>query len=59
MPSAQSKTSTAKPAATIESKRENTRPRPVVKVAAPKRNQDPAWQSNKPAPVSVSISDDE
>jgi hypothetical protein len=33
---------------------------PVVKVVAtPKRIQDPAWQSNKPAPVSVSISDDE
>jgi hypothetical protein len=61
----ESEKSTAAPATTAvrtaapDNQRTSRRPSPVVKVAAPKRNQDPAWQSNKPAPVSVSISDDE
>jgi hypothetical protein len=58
-PTAPSATSAAKRAAVPGSKRSGSRPAPVVKVVAPKRNQDPEWQSNKPAPVSVSISDDQ
>jgi hypothetical protein len=57
-PEVPSATSTADRAAVPETKR-SAHPAPVVKVAPPKRIQDPVWQSNKPAPVSVSISDDE
>jgi hypothetical protein len=58
-PRAPPETSTAKPAAAPDSKHASGRQSPVVKLAGPKRIQDPAWQSNKPAPVSVAISDDE
>jgi hypothetical protein len=58
-PSAPLEKSTSRRAGAHDSKNPGGRPSPVVKVATPKRIQDPAWQSNKPAPVSVSISDDE
>jgi hypothetical protein len=57
--SAPSATSNAEPAGVQAGQRHSSRRNPVVKAAVPKRIQDPAWQSNKPAPVSVSISDDE
>jgi hypothetical protein len=58
-PSAPLEESSSRRTSVYESKRASSRPSPVVKVATPKRIPDPAWQSNKPAPVSVSISDDE
>jgi len=58
-PSAPSEKSDTQRATDFDRKHSSRRLTPVVKVASPKRNQDPAWQSNKPAPVSVSISDDE
>jgi hypothetical protein len=58
-PKAPSEESNAQQATDFDRKHSSRRLTPVVKVASPKRNQDPAWQSNKPAPVSVSISDDE
>ena len=58
-PSAPLEKFSSRRSAAQDGKRSSSRPSPVVKVATPKRIPDPAWQSNKPAPVSVSISDDE
>jgi hypothetical protein len=58
-PTAPPATSNVERAGVPEGQRHSSRRKPVVKAAVPKRVHDPAWQSNKPAPVSVSISDDE